>query len=290
MKCLFPRNRLCKYFSSKSELLPKNRVVCAHAYKMGAALARHAPPPVQALISTLMRAQLELVVAGLDSSGKTTLVRALRQETAASESPLPTTGLVFHRTRRAGIALRIWDLGGGQRFRRSWSQQAKTCDALIFVVDATDGARIAEARQALHDLLIETGRRTLPTLILANKVDLISADHRGPDELGVCEPVIRGLGLDARSPCAWCVLSVSAQRGTNLEKAPRWLVLQAHASRTSPAQEDDAIEVGAAASFLQRVQLRSAALQRKLAWLRGSHHAFTSLRRALLDDADEEPL
>ena len=52
---------------------------------MGAALARHAPPTVQALISTLMRAQLELVVAGLDSSGKTTLVHALRQEPAAVE-------------------------------------------------------------------------------------------------------------------------------------------------------------------------------------------------------------
>ena len=264
--------------------------MCLPRAQMGAALARHAPAPVQALISTLMRAQLELVVAGLDGSGKTTLVRALRQETAASEPPLPTTGLVFHRTRRAGIALRIWDLGGGRRFRRSWSQQAKTCDALIFVVDATDGVRIAEARQALQDLLIETGRRTLPTLVLANKVDLVSADRRGTDELGVCEPVIRGLGLDERSPCAWCVLSVSAQRGTNLEKALRWLVLQAHASRTDAAEDDDTIEVGAAASLRQRVQLRSAALQRRLAWLRGGRHAFTSLRDALIDDADEEPL
>ena len=53
---------------------------------MGAALARHAPPTVQALISTLMRAQLELVVAGLDSSGKTTLVHALRQASVKSNT------------------------------------------------------------------------------------------------------------------------------------------------------------------------------------------------------------
>ena len=252
---------------------------------MGAALARHAPPTVQALISTLMRAQLELVVAGLDSSGKTTLVHALRQEPAAVEAPVPTTGLVFHRARRAGIALRIWDLGGGQRFRRSWSRQAKTCDALLFVIDATDGSRLAEARQALHDLLVETGRRTLPTLVLANKVDLIAEDLRGRDEVGVCEPVIKGLGLDERSPCDWCVLSISAQRGTNLEKALRWLVLQAHRGGAAPEEDEPAEANGP--SLLQRMQMRSAALQRRLAWLRGGRHAFTSLRGALLDDVDD---
>ena len=83
---------------------------------------------------------------------------------------------------------------------------------------------------------------------------------------------------------------VSAQRGTNLEKALRWLVLQAHAPRTGAAQDDGTIDIGAAASLRQRVQLRSAALQRRLAWLRGGRHAFTSLRDALIDDADEEPL
>ena len=74
------------------------------------------------------------------------------------------------------------------------------------------------------------------------------------------------------------------------EQLGRWLVLQAHAPRTGAAQDDGTIEIGAAASLRQRVQLRSAALQRRLAWLRGGRHAFTSLRDALIDDADGEPL
>jgi len=268
---------------------------------MGATLAHHAPPPIQAAISTLMRARLELVVAGLDGSGKTTLVELLRNGRPAAAAMAPTTGLVFHRTRRSGISLQIWDLGGGRRFRRGWTRQAQTCDALLFVVDCADAARLHEARQALHDLLAETGRRGLPMLVLVNKLDLIPLESRGRDEAAVCAPVIRELGLDARTPCEWCVLGVSGKAGHNMDKALRWLVLQAHTKRAAGGSAGagaggggggDAVGSGGgdgAAGLWEALRHRGRALERRLGRLRAGRRyvSVATLRGALLDDADE---
>ena len=159
-------------------------------------LASQAPPLVQAAISTILRARLELVVAGLDGSGKTAFVRSLRR--AEPAEPGPTPGLVFHRTRRSGVLLQIWDLGGGARFRRGWARRAEACDALLFVLDGADSARWGEAREALHDLLAELGRRALPVLVLVSKVDLLAPHARGGDEATACKAAIDAL-VRARS-------------------------------------------------------------------------------------------
>ena len=51
--------------------------------------------------------------------------------------------------------LNIWDVGGQKTIRSYWRNYFEKTDALIWVVDAIDRARIGDCRQELHALLLE---------------------------------------------------------------------------------------------------------------------------------------
>lgn len=196
---------------------------------MGAAIAKDGPPALQTMVSALLRTKLELAIAGLDGSGKTTFAGVLREEEAA-QSTTPTIGLVVTRARQRGIDVVLWDLGGHQRFREDWGRHVRGCGALVFVVDCSDPSRFREARQTLQRLVEDPVVGRLPLLVLANKVDLLSPLERATAEVRGWEELARELHLDAmETSCGrWSVLGVSATRRTNLDKVLRWLVLQAH--------------------------------------------------------------
>lgn len=173
------------------------RLLQSQTHLMGQVMARDAPPALQTLVSALLRAKLEIAIAGLDGSGKTTLARALQTtagtptteastsaNSAAATSPTtPTIGLVVHAIRHRGIDFAVWDLGGQRRFRGDWLTHVRGCGALIFIIDCTDGARLPEAKQVLHQLREHIAVRDLPLLILANKVDLLSPAERAHEEV-----------------------------------------------------------------------------------------------------------
>ena len=85
---------------------------------MGAAIARDAPPALQTIVSALLRTKIELAIAGLDASGKSTLAACLRDPmlAAAGESTKPTIGW-WSAARQRGIDVMLWDLGEHRRFR-----------------------------------------------------------------------------------------------------------------------------------------------------------------------------
>mmetsp|Transcript_35 Transcript_35/g.118 ORF Transcript_35/g.118 Transcript_35/m.118 type:complete len:259 (+) Transcript_35:65-841(+) len=209
---------------------------------MGAMIARDAPPALQTMVSALLRTKLELAVAGLDASGKTTLCSILKAPLLPPPPPAPTIGLVVQRARTRGIDVMLWDLGGHHRFRDDWKQHARGCGALLFVVDCSDPTRFGEARQALQRLLEDPIVTGLPLLVLANKVDLLPPADRAFYEVSGWRSLIEQLNLGVESTehsQRWSVLGVSATRSINLEKVVRWLVLQAHQVGGSSAAEDE---------------------------------------------------
>lgn len=161
------------------------------AARMGAMMARDAPPVLQTLVSALLRTKLEVAFAGLDGSGKTTLTRLLQGQASGTASAaagppaaiIPTIGLVVQAIRHRGIDFAVWDLGGHRRFRSDWSMHVRGCGALIFVIDSTDGGRLPEARQALQQLFEHAAVRALPLLVLVNKTDLLSPAERAHEEV-----------------------------------------------------------------------------------------------------------
>jgi GTPase SAR1 family protein len=71
--------------------------------------------------------------------------------------------------------LNIWDVGGQRTLRPYWRNYYEKTDGLIWVVDASDRARLADCAAELRGLLQEERLMGATLLILANKQDIPSA-------------------------------------------------------------------------------------------------------------------
>eukprot|EP01013_Petalomonas_cantuscygni_P010887 TRINITY_DN24146_c0_g1_i1.p1 TRINITY_DN24146_c0_g1~~TRINITY_DN24146_c0_g1_i1.p1 ORF type:complete len:187 (-),score=38.10 TRINITY_DN24146_c0_g1_i1:625-1185(-) len=111
-----------------------------------------------------------ILMLGLDAAGKTTVLYFLRlNEHVAS---VPTVGFNVETVRYKNVEFHVWDVGGQDKLRGLWRHYYDKVDALIFVVDANDRERIAEARTELHKLLREPQLAHCTVLVIANKQDL----------------------------------------------------------------------------------------------------------------------
>lgn len=141
--------------------------------------------------------------------------------------------------KRRGAELRLYDLGGGARFREVWTQYFHDVHGAVFVVDSGDTHRLEEAKAELHAAAAHPMLEGKPLLILANKQDLASALTN--DELSrrldvaelslsrhsvqpcVCKPAAFGGQVDERiwQGADWLVDSISADWGALSERMER---------------------------------------------------------------------
>jgi len=162
--------------------------------------------------------KIELCLVGLENSGKTTLLNIL--STGYPVETLPTVGLNVKMVKKEGVAMKVWDLGGQERFRAEWGRYTQGCDAIVFVVDSSDFDRIQTARKELHKLLEDKSLQSLPLLIALNKIDL--EPHMTKEE------VIRDMNLDYVQDNPWIVQPISALRQQNIGEVVDWLCKHSH--------------------------------------------------------------
>ena len=79
---------------------------------------------------------LELCLVGLENSGKTTLLNILSVGHAVAT--MPTVGLNVKAVTKGGVMMKVWDLGGQERFRAEWARYTQGCDVILYVVDSND--------------------------------------------------------------------------------------------------------------------------------------------------------
>jgi len=125
---------------------------------------------LQKFLDALYAKQLEVVLIGLENSGKTTLLSVLAS--GAPTETVPTVGLDVKVVKRGGLQLKCWDIGGQAQYRTEWGRYTRGCDVVVFVVDAAAPHRLGDARKELHRLLEDRALEAMPLLIAANKVDL----------------------------------------------------------------------------------------------------------------------
>ncbi|KAG8998931.1 hypothetical protein FRB94_006514 [Tulasnella sp. JGI-2019a] len=118
--------------------------------------------------------QAEISVVGLQASGKTSFVNILGSG-QWSEDVVPTVAFNLRKVRRGNITLKIWDVAGQPKFRSMWDRYCRGVDAIIFVVDSNDRAKLETARFELHSLLDQSTLVGVPLLVLGNKNDLEGA-------------------------------------------------------------------------------------------------------------------
>ena len=116
---------------------------------------------------------VRLLMLGLDSAGKTTILYNMKLKRTVNA--IPTIGFNVETLRHKNIEFNCWDVGGQDKLRPLWQHYYDGTQGLIYVVDSNDEARIAEAAESLHGVLNEEAMRGVPVLVFANKQDLPNA-------------------------------------------------------------------------------------------------------------------
>ena len=91
-----------------------------------------------------IRKNYKIILAGLDNSGKTTLLS--RPKTGEIlESPETTIGYNLERVELSRKIFEIWELGGHNSIRNLWSFYFTEAKGLIYVVNMNDESRLEES-------------------------------------------------------------------------------------------------------------------------------------------------
>jgi ADP-ribosylation factor-like protein 8 len=168
------------------------------------------------LLEVFYTKKLDIVVIGLENSGKTTLLSVLAHGNPVET--VPTIGLNVKVFKKDKISMQCWDIGGQAQYRSEWPRYTKGCDVVLYVVDAAAPQKMATAKKELHKLLDDGSIGSTPLLVLANKIDI--DPHVEETEL------IERMQLNYVMDTPWMVLPISALECTNIEQVVEWLTSQ----------------------------------------------------------------
>jgi GTP-binding protein SAR1 len=119
------------------------------------------------------RRKAKFIFLGLDIAGKSTLLNMLKSDKLATVSPTwyaHSEELVI-----GNVNVKAFDIGGHETARRIWRDYFYDVDGILFIVDAVDRSRFAEARDELQQLLEAEALGCARIAVLGNKIDVPSA-------------------------------------------------------------------------------------------------------------------
>ncbi|XP_053555568.1 ADP-ribosylation factor-like protein 4D [Bombina bombina] len=121
---------------------------------------------------------LHVVVIGLDSAGKTSLLYRLKFKEFVK--CVPTKGFNMEKIKAPvgnskAITFQVWDVGGQEKLRPLWKSYTRRTDGMVFVVDSSELERMEEAKVELHKITRTSENQGVPVLVLANKQDVTDA-------------------------------------------------------------------------------------------------------------------
>ncbi|XP_073248922.1 uncharacterized protein [Porites lutea] len=151
-----------------------------------------------------------ILMVGLDSAGKTTILYKLKLNETVST--IPTIGFNVETVSPCkGVTFTVWDMGGQDKLRPLWRHYFKNTQGLIFVLDSSDLERMSEARQELFSVLESVEMERVPVVVIANKQDL-------PRALKAHE-IAQQLSLLQHKVNPWHVQETCAKNGEGIYEA-----------------------------------------------------------------------
>ncbi|QRW19472.1 ADP-ribosylation factor family [Rhizoctonia solani] len=150
---------------------------------------------------------VRILMVGLDSAGKTTIL--YRLQIGEVVSTIPTIGFNVESVTYKNIKFQVWDLGGQSSIRPYWRCYYANTHAIIYVIDASDHDRLQTSRAELLTMLAEEELKGVPDVPGALPPGEIS------DRLGLA---------GAEKGREWSVRGSCATKGEGLEEGLDWLV------------------------------------------------------------------
>ncbi|XP_011502720.1 PREDICTED: ADP-ribosylation factor-like protein 6 isoform X1 [Ceratosolen solmsi marchali] len=168
----------------------------------------------------LRKKQVNVLVVGLNNSGKSTVINHFKNQNERCTDIIPTIGFSVEKFAFKNIGFTAFDMSGQDRYRSLWEHYYKGCHGIIFIVDSNDKLRIVVVKEELDMLLQhpEIAGQKLPILFLANKIDL-------PNSLTTIN-LVTCLGLDKIQNKPWHIQATNAITGDGLQTAIEWLTDQ----------------------------------------------------------------
>nr|XP_019012942.1 arf/Sar family protein [Kwoniella pini CBS 10737]OCF51723.1 arf/Sar family protein [Kwoniella pini CBS 10737] len=159
--------------------------------------------------------EVRILMVGLDSAGKTTIL--YRLQIGEVVSTIPTIGFNVETVSYKNINFQVWDLGGQSSIRPYWRCYYANTQAIIYVIDSSDVSRLPTSRSELLTMLSEDELKSVPVLVFANKQDVEGSLSPGEisDKLGLA---------GQEKGREWSVRGSCATKGEGLEEGLDWLV------------------------------------------------------------------
>lgn len=161
----------------------------------------------------LGKQQVRILMVGLDSAGKTTILYKLKMGEVINT--IPTIGFNVETVEYKNISFLVWDVGGQNKLRALWRHYYENTQGLIYVVDSSDRERINDVKIVLHNILLEDSLTGAVLLIIANKQDQVNAMS--------CTEIRDKLELFRLKNRKWIVQGCSAVNGHGLFEGLDWL-------------------------------------------------------------------
>ena len=166
---------------------------------------------------------MTVMICGLDNSGKSSIVSYLKPTDISKEVIFinPTVGFTLEKFTKYHYKWSCWDMSGFGRYRHFWCHYFQYVEGIIFVVDVTDKARVAVAKDELTKVLdhADVVRNKTPVLVLYNKID---AAQKRMSSVQISKILHLNNKAKLKSPVQ--VQDCSALRGTGIDEGVRWLV------------------------------------------------------------------
>ena len=158
--------------------------------------------------------EVKILLIGLDSVGKTTILYQLKLGQLVTT--IPTFGFNLESIKHRSVNFVTWDLVIMDNKLTSRSHYYESTEAVVFVIDSSDLDRYGEAKKMLEETILNDELKEVPIAILANKQDL--CDVMTKEE--IISDLITSKLLVGRK---WAVFAVSGVEGAGLRDSLDWL-------------------------------------------------------------------
>ncbi|TKR78317.1 hypothetical protein L596_019140 [Steinernema carpocapsae] len=155
----------------------------------------------------------KVIIVGLDNAGKTTILYQLVTGEVVNTSP--TIGSNVEEVTWRNIHFIMWDIGGQESLRTSWSSYYSHTHFLIAVIDSTDRERLGSMKKELYSMLAHDDLAKAAILIYANKQDV--------DGAMTAAEISEELNLTSIKSHRWQIQACCALSGEGVTAGIEWI-------------------------------------------------------------------